>query len=163
MVTYIIEVQSQKDPGVSRCHVIRKNVQSAYNIAKKSIEEADNSSVEILSLIEEMNRINEMSDKIITTMNFIDDIADETNLLALNAAIQAAHAGEEGKGFGVVATEIKNLAESSSKATKTIYQIIESTVESIAKGVQASEKAKKELNKIVNAIKITEDIMIDLG
>jgi len=142
---------------------IKVNVESAYNISRDSIKEADKGSEEILSLIEEMNRINEMSDEIVNTMNFIDDIADETNLLALNAAIQAAHAGEEGKGFGVVATEIKNLAESSSKATKTIYQIIEKTVESITKGVKASERAKKELVKIISSIKQTEDLMFKIN
>ncbi|HPY87166.1 MAG TPA: methyl-accepting chemotaxis protein [Spirochaetota bacterium] len=142
---------------------IKNNVESAYENTKTSIMEADNSSVEILLLIEEMNTINEMSEKIIATMNFISDIADETNLLALNAAIQAAHAGEEGKGFGVVASEIRNLAESSSKATKTIYQTVETTVESIAKGVEASEKAKKALAKIVSSIKSTEDIMSNIN
>ncbi|MBN2544622.1 MAG: hypothetical protein JXB50_02415 [Spirochaetes bacterium] len=142
---------------------IKVNVESAYNISRDSIKEADKGSEEILSLIEEMNRINDMSDEIVNTMNFIDDIADETNLLALNAAIQAAHAGEEGKGFGVVATEIKNLAESSSKATKTIYQIIEKTVESISKGVKASERAKKELVKIISSIKQTEDLMFKIN
>ncbi|MBP7552894.1 MAG: hypothetical protein KA885_05655 [Spirochaetes bacterium] len=142
---------------------VKNNVESAYENTKTSIKEADNSSVEILLLIEEMNTINEMSEKIIATMNFISDIADETNLLALNAAIQAAHAGEEGKGFGVVASEIRNLAESSSKATKTIYQTVETTVESIAKGVEASEKAKKALSKIVSSIKSTEDIMSDIN
>ncbi|OHD11876.1 MAG: hypothetical protein A2086_13930 [Spirochaetes bacterium GWD1_27_9] len=141
---------------------VKKNVESAYNIAKASIQEADNSSIEILSLIEEMHSINEMSDKILNTMNFISDIADETNLLALNAAIQAAHAGEEGKGFGVVASEIRNLAESSSKATKSIFQIVEKTVESIVKGVETSEKAKKALGKIVSSIKSTEDLMSEI-
>ncbi len=142
---------------------IKKSVEAAYDISIASIKEADNSSTEILSLINEMNAINEMSDKIITTMNFIDEIAEETNLLALNAAIQAAHAGEEGKGFSVVATEIKNLADSSSKATKTIYQIIEKTVDSISKGVKVSEKAKKALSKIVSLIKSTEDIMSNIN
>ncbi len=142
---------------------VRKNVETAYEISKTSKIEADNSSVEIFSLIEEMNTINEMSDKIITTMNFIEEIADETNLLALNAAIQAAHAGEEGKGFGVVASEIRNLAESSSQATKSIYQIIEKTVDSISKGVSASEKAKKALAKIVSSIKSTEDLMSEIN
>ncbi len=138
---------------------IQKSVKTAYDISLDSIKEADTSSTEILSLIDEMNAINEMSDKIITTMNFIDEIAEETNLLALNAAIQAAHAGEEGKGFSVVATEIKNLADSSSKATKTIYQIVEKTIESISKGVKVSEKAKKALGKIISLVKSTEDIM----
>jgi|GEM_PF-1471745 len=139
--------------------VIKKSVETAYDISKTSIDEANASSRDILSLIEEMHSINEMSDKIVRTMNFIDDIAAETNLLALNAAIQAAHAGEEGKGFGVVASEIKNLAQSSSEATKTIYEIIEKTVTSILKGVKASEKAKTELVRIISSIKTTEDLM----
>jgi len=142
---------------------IRQSVESAYQNTKTSIVEADNSSVEILSLIKEMNTISEMSEKITATMKLISDIADETNLLALNASIQSAHAGEEGKGFGVVASEIRNLAESSSKATKSIYQTIETTVDSITKGVAASEKAKKALAKIVASIKSTEDIMSDIS
>lgn len=142
---------------------IRHYVETAYENSKNSIKEADDSSSEVLSLIEEMHRINDMSERIITTMNFISDIADETNLLALNAAIQAAHAGEEGKGFGVVASEIRNLAESSSKAAKTIYQTIEETVESITKGVTLSEKAKKALAKIVSSIKETEDLMSEIN
>lgn len=142
---------------------IKGNVKSAYDISITSIKEADESSSDILSLIEEMNTISEMSDKIVTTMNFIEEIAEETNLLALNAAIQAAHAGEEGRGFSVVATEVKNLADSSSKATKTIYQIIERTISSISKGVKVSEKAKKALTKIISLIKSTEDIMSNIS
>jgi methyl-accepting chemotaxis protein-1 (serine sensor receptor) len=142
---------------------IKVNVKSAYEISTDSIKEADVSSSDILSLIEEMNAISEMSDKIITTMNFIEEIAEETNLLALNAAIQAAHAGEEGKGFSVVATEVKNLADSSSKATKTIFQIIEKTVSSISKGVKVSESAKKALAKIVASIKTSEDLMSSIN
>ena len=159
----IIKIDESAKKLNDSMQVIRKSVETAYDISKTSIEEANNSSLDILSLIEEMHRINEMSGKIITTMNFIDDIAAETNLLALNAAIQAAHAGEEGKGFGVVATEIKNLAQSSSKATKTIYDIVESTIDSITKGVKASEKAKRELMKIISSIKTTEDLMSQIN
>lgn len=142
---------------------IRRNVETAFKNSKISITEAETSSSEILSLIEEMNTINDLSDKILTTMNFISEIADETNLLALNAAIQAAHAGDEGKGFGVVATEIRSLSESSSKAAKTIYQTIEQTIDSIVKGVSLSEQAKKALTKIITLIKSTEDLMSDVN
>ncbi|MEE1290161.1 MAG: methyl-accepting chemotaxis protein, partial [Spirochaetota bacterium] len=77
---------------------IKKNVELAYQNSKDSIQEADNSSVEILSLISEMKNISQISDKIVETMHQIGEIADETNLLALNATIQAAHAGDEGRG-----------------------------------------------------------------
>jgi methyl-accepting chemotaxis protein len=142
---------------------VKDNVDSAYENSIRTIKEADNSSEEVLSLIKEMNSISEMSDQILTTMNFISDIAEETNLLALNAAIQAAHAGEEGKGFGVVASEIRNLAESSSKATKTISSVIEKTIESINTGVEVSHKAKSALTKIVASIKETEELMKDMS
>jgi len=142
---------------------IRRNVESAYKNSKISITEAETSSSEILSLIDEMNKINDLSDKILNTMNFISEIADETNLLALNAAIQAAHAGEEGRGFAVVATEIRSLSESSSRATKTIYSTIEQTLDSIVRGVALSEQAKKALSKIITLIKSTEDLMGDIN
>ena len=157
--TSVIEIESIAKNLHTSMQSIKKNVKSAYDISKSSIKEADNSSLEILSLIQEMNVISQMSDNISTTMNFIDNITEETNLLALNAAIQAAHAGEEGKGFGVVATEIKNLADSSSKATKNIYEIIDKTVDSISKGVIASKKAEKALTKIISFIMSTENLM----
>ncbi|MBQ1997956.1 MAG: hypothetical protein II220_00565 [Spirochaetales bacterium] len=142
---------------------IKKNVELAYQNSKDSIQEADNSSVEILSLISEMKNISQISDKIVETMHQIGEIADETNLLALNATIQAAHAGDEGRGFVVVASEIRNLSESSAAATKSIFQIIENMVTSIDRGVTVSEKSKHALSKIINSIKATEDLMEDIN
>lgn len=119
---------------------------------------------EAASTVEELDKSSQDIDGIVNTIN---DIADQTNLLALNAAIEAARAGEHGRGFAVVADEVRKLAEQTGKATKEVASIIKKihtdtirsvdSIESgkgeVEKGVKLAETAKTCLEQIVAASK----------
>jgi methyl-accepting chemotaxis protein len=117
------------------------------------------------------------SNQIGLIVNVIDDIADQTNLLALNAAIEAARAGEQGRGFAVVADEVRKLAERTTKATKEIAEMItaiqeetkraigtmETVTAQVEQGVGETAKAGESLQEIIRAADTVGDMITQIA
>ena len=115
----------------------RQNAESANETSKttkNTLSLIAQGSQTVDSVNRAMADINQSSEQIHEIIKAIEEIAFQTNLLALNAAVEAARAGEAGKGFAVVADEVRNLAIRSSEAAKTTAQLIETTVEKVHNG-----------------------------
>lgn len=125
-----------------------KNVTVASDYVKESQNGIESSNEYMHQMMSAMNEINDSSSQISKIIKVIDDIAFQTNILALNAAVEAARAGAAGKGFSVVADEVRNLASKSADAAKQTTRLIEGSVESVEKGTEIAQETAKALEEV---------------
>ncbi|MFT4300958.1 MAG: methyl-accepting chemotaxis protein [Desulfovibrio sp.] len=124
-----------REKAVAGAHIVEQAVHSIGQVHEVS-----------LRLTENMGQLNTQAQAISNIMNVISDIADQTNLLALNAAIEAARAGEAGRGFAVVADEVRKLAEKTMTSTHDVGSAIKAIQESTAKSVAAMDLAAAQVD-----------------
>lgn len=106
-----------------------------------------------------MAEINQSSESISKIIKVIEDIAFQTNILALNAAVEAARAGSHGKGFSVVAQEVKNLAEKSANAAKETAALIAGSIKNVNAGLVITDEAVKKLANLLDSAKKTAKLI----
>ncbi|MCK9224534.1 MAG: methyl-accepting chemotaxis protein [Candidatus Muirbacterium halophilum] len=140
---------------------IKSNTKNAETLSKTASQEADKGGE---YLDETMKSIREMADNSSQVMNIIElisNISEQTNLLALNAAIEAARAGEHGKGFAVVADEVRKLSDKSAEAASEINSLISASVESTNKADGIAVKTNEVFQRLsVNSKNLSELITV---
>jgi twitching motility protein PilJ len=143
--------------------VAQRSVQIAGKgaaIVRQTIQGMDNIRDQIQETSKRIKRLGESSQEIGSIVELINDIAEQTNILALNAAIQAASAGEAGRGFAVVADEVQRLAERASNATKRIETLVQTIQSDTNEAVSSMEQTTAE---VVAGARLAEDAGLALG
>ena len=153
------EVGAAVEELISSIQDVAKNASEVTGKARGAAGQAEAGGDAVNKNLEAMELIKNSSSQIGEIIGVISDIAEQTNLLALNAAIEAARAGEHGKGFAVVADEVRKLAERSAKAAGEITALIKESEERVTDGAKLSESVGDALKEIVEAVKDTANMI----
>lgn len=140
-----------------------ENAMQANQLATQARGIAEKGNGQMTQMVKAMSDINESAANVSKIIKAIDEIAFQTNILALNAAVEAARAGKHGKGFTVVAEEVRNLAQRSAKAAKETAEMIEGSIKKTEVGAKIAEETSKALEEIVQGTAKVTDLIGEIA
>lgn len=139
------------------------NARHANQLAEHASQAVHESGDVMEKVVSKMSVISDGSQKMSEIIGLIDSIAFQTNILALNASIEAARAGDHGRGFAVVATEVRHLAGRSASAAQEIRHLIDDSREQINDGVQLVKTAERVIDGVIESVVKVSDIMSEIS
>jgi len=159
----IQETSSTLEETSSMVQQNRDNTQQAASLAKQTKQSAGKSNNEMHQMMAAMEDLKKSSAEIGKIIKVIDEIAFQTNILSLNAAVEAARAGDAGKGFAVVAEEVRSLAQRSAQAAKDTTVIIESNIAMSEQGVKMAQDVQESISEIDVQSKKVSDLLEEIA
>ncbi len=157
--TKIAEIARQTEQNSEKTLELSKKGNEAMNNTTDAINKVSST---VLETAEKIRNLKDKSSEISSSAGLIAEVADQTNLLALNAAIEAARAGEHGRGFAVVADEVRKLAERTGDTTAQITNMINDIQKEIEVAVSAMEQTLPQVEKGLELAGITSDILNEI-
>jgi methyl-accepting chemotaxis protein len=177
MAATVKEIAGNSERAASSAKEADSEADSGQEVVKETVDAINTLAREVEAASTVINKLEEDSEAIGSMLSVIRGIADQTNLLALNAAIEAARAGEQGRGFAVVADEVRTLASKTQESTQEIQTIIQGLQEGTAKAVKVMNEsvvsakttvekasdASSSLTNIVKAVSAISEVNIQIA
>lgn len=160
---FVNQTSSSINEMVANVKSVSQATSRANELAKGLGAAAEEGAVSVNDSVRAMREIEASSRMVADIVSVISKIAAQTNLLAMNAAIEAAHAGDAGRGFAVVAEEVRSLAETSAKSAKEITAHIKEMLSAVGNGVRLSERAGSALERIAEDVGSTTDLVREIA